>query len=404
MNIDPRLNEEIFDDDNPLNPLGGPGQPNNPDNPLFPPDTPTLPDPDGPPIRLPPELPGNPNPWDPDGVPVDPPDPPRGTPGFIPPDDFPDGLPDNFPGPDTQERWWWRWISSWKKYYEDLIKLINERISELYKLKLKYEDQINDLRDSGVSNNDPRITRLQSAIDMILDQINFLSEQWADAKYQLDMILAELAEFWSTIKRGVPTTWRKIERTIKRWWERRRKSRKRPPFPPRRRGPPGSASVDEIWDSLFDEDFSGSMTYTGLQWAVMIEAMFLDGVVGGGGYTSGDQSEYIAFQNMIDGVYEFFTEFNDPNQTYSYDDFIAILDGWIADGEQYSDPTRPDEPQGLVGPQQGKDLNINVSSTPTTPTITPSADPMGGQGASPEGEFAKAFARYNKGMQGKGIR
>ena len=147
------------------------------------------------------------------------------------------------------------------------------------------------------------------------------------------------------------------------------------------------------------------MTYTGLQWAVIIEAMFLDGVVGGGGYTSGDQSEYNAFQNMIDGVYEFFTEFNDPNQTYSYDDFIAILDGWIAEGEQYSDPNSPpDEPQGLVGPQQGKDLNINVSSTPTTPTITPSADPMGGQGASPEGEFAKAFARYNKGMQGKGIR
>ena len=40
MNIDPRLNEEIFDDDNPLNPLGFPGQPNNPYNPFFPPDKP----------------------------------------------------------------------------------------------------------------------------------------------------------------------------------------------------------------------------------------------------------------------------------------------------------------------------------------------------------------------------
>lgn len=403
MKIDPRLNEEIFNPDDPLNPLGMPGVPNNPENPLFPPDTPTLPTPDGPPFKLPPPVPGMPNPWNPDGVPDDVPDVPKGTPGFIP-DDFPDGLPDNFPDGGTKGHWWWRWISQWKKYYEDLINLITSKISDLQNELIEIQELIADMEDGGVGNDDPQMRRARATYNRIRAQIAFLQQQLADVNRQLRLILAELAEFWSTIKRGVPTTWKKIKRTIKRWFERRRRSRRKPPFPPRRRGPPGSASVDEIWDSLFDTDFSGSMSYTGLQWAVIIEAMFLDGVVGGG-YTSGDQSDYAIFQNMIDGVYEFFTEFNDPNQTYSYDDFIAILDGWIADGEQYNNPfSPPDEPQGLEGPQQGKELNIKVSSTPTTPTITPSAPPMGGQGASPEGEFAKAFARYNKGIQGKGIR
>ena len=390
MNIDPRLNEEnIFptgDEPNPLDPT--------PRGPIFPPDNPTLPDPDGSPFKKPPIG------WNPNDVPNNPPDPPRGTPGFIP-DDFPDGLPSNFPPDGTEMHWWWRWISSWKKYYEDLSTLIIKKISELNAYKRELQEQIGNLWQLGYDNDSPEVRRIYAALDAIDAQINFLTQQLQEVRSELRRLLTQLAEFWSTIKRGVPSTWKKIKRTIRKWFEGRRKSRKRPPFPPRRRGPPGSASVDEIWDSIFDADFSGSMSYTGLQWAVIIEAMFLDGVVGGG-YLSGDQSEYVTFQNMIDGVYEFFTEFNDPNQTYSYDDFIAILDGWIADGEQYSDPNSPpDEPQGLEGSQQGKDLDINVSSTPT---ITPSATPMGGQIASPEGEFAKAFARYNSNIQGKGIR
>jgi hypothetical protein len=169
-----------------------------------------------------------------------------------------------------------------------------------------------------------------------------------------------------------------------------------------------------LFDSLFDggnDPFSGEGSYSGIQWAFLLEMILTEMDVGlGGSAFSDNKSDYDYVQGLIDSLYRYFSEYSDPNQQYTYGDIMDIFDGWIENIEWYGQdgegaiPEDPQDPQGLQGPKEPPQKKLPPTIDTKQPDPTPPENPLGGQGTRPEGEFAKAFARYNNNMQGKGIR
>ncbi len=409
MNIDPRLNEEpdirTSDIDVPPPPGGGGGGiPDfGDDSPFpFPPEI----DPDNPdvlPAKPAGTDPDNPFTWDPETHKPDPNVFPDGTPDIRPPDTWDPDLPT--PAPGTQQHWYLRWIESWRQYYNKLMGQIDDIIDRLNNRIDILTMRINNLPDG------PERRNAQAMIDSLQDSIFDLMERMDELIEQLEKLGKAQAEWWDEYYRTVRPRWfKRVKQVFKRWWDGRK-----------RRGPGrfgkrfrGGNDPRDLFDSLFDggnDPFSGEGSYSGIQWAFLLEMILTEMDVGlGGSAFSDNKSDYDYVQGLIDSLYRYFSEYSDPNQQYTYGDIMDIFDGWIENIEWYGQdgegaiPEDPQDPQGLQGPKEPPQKKLPPTIDTKQPDPTPPENPLGGQGTRPEGEFAKAFARYNNNMQGKGIR